>query len=77
MDKIVETIEGPAGTAIVEDTYGLHRALAPTQHPRLMAWARYSLFTVPPALEKTSFKTLGNKYPKQERRRYVLRGIVE
>jgi len=74
--EFLETIEAQAGTAILEDTYGLHRGLAPIKRPRLMAWARYSLFTVPPKLEKTPRKILGSRYPTQEQKRFLLRGVV-
>jgi hypothetical protein len=34
---------GPAGTAVLQDTYGLHRGDKP-KGPRLLFWARYGLF---------------------------------
>lgn len=75
--ELIETIRGPAGSAILEDTYGLHRGLPPREHPRLMAWARYSLFPYPPKIKKMPRDFLGVRYPDDERRQYVLRGLIE
>jgi hypothetical protein len=34
---------GPAGSAVLADTYGLHMGIPPTDGARLMAWVRYGL----------------------------------
>jgi hypothetical protein len=75
-DQIL-TIAGPAGTAFIEDTYGLHRGRPPQDAPRLAAWARYTLFPSPPSLDPVSMSILGNRYPSDERRQYALRALVQ
>lgn len=40
----METIEGPAGTAFLADTSGLHKGVPPVEGNRLMAWARYGIY---------------------------------
>jgi ectoine hydroxylase-related dioxygenase (phytanoyl-CoA dioxygenase family) len=40
-DANIVTIEGPAGTAFLEDTSCYHKALAPSSHDRLMLQVRY------------------------------------
>jgi hypothetical protein len=76
LGDLFETIPGKAGTAFFEDTYGIHRGLPPENEPRLLAWARYSLFTAPPDLEMAPNSILGDRYPDDERARYALRGIT-
>lgn len=39
----VETVTGPAGHGVFEDTYGLHKGDVP-QTPRLLGWVRYGLY---------------------------------
>jgi len=36
--------EGPAGTIIAADTFGLHRGTLPGSRPRLCTWFRYGLY---------------------------------
>jgi hypothetical protein len=77
LSPLVETISGPAGTMFLEDPYGLHRGPVPTAAPRLMAWARYSIFAEPPTLPKrTERAVLGARYPADERARYALRALI-
>jgi hypothetical protein len=77
LSPLMETIEGPAGTMFLEDPYGLHRGPVPVAAPRLMAWARYSIFPEPPALPKRAKRgVLGSRYPKDERARYALRALI-
>lgn len=40
---LLAPFHGPAGTAVLEDTFGLHRGDKP-KAPRLLFWARYGLF---------------------------------
>jgi len=42
----VLTINGPAGTCFVADTYGVHRGAVPSKRPRLILQAQYSLLPV-------------------------------
>jgi hypothetical protein len=39
----VRMVTGAAGSAVMEDTYGLHRGTPRSQADRLMFWARYGL----------------------------------
>jgi hypothetical protein len=75
-DQIL-TIAGPAGTAFIEDTYGLHRGRPPQHAPRLAAWARYTRFPSPPSLDPVSMSILGDRYPSDERRQYAIRALVQ
>ena len=40
----IDTITGPAGTALIADTSGLHKGIPLTSGRRLMFWARYGLY---------------------------------
>lgn len=76
LSNLIVTHSAQAGTGIIENTFGLHRGLIPQKKPRLMAWARYSLFPVVPNLKKFSFKNNHkNIIPKNERSLYSLRAI--
>ena len=74
--ELAATLTGLAGTGFLEDGYGLHRGLPPVTQPRLVCWARYSLFTEPPELPMAGRTLLGERYPRDERARYALRGVV-
>jgi hypothetical protein len=41
--SLLVCVKGPAGTAVVEDTSGLHRA-GPVSSRRLVFWARYGMY---------------------------------
>lgn len=73
---LIDTINGPAGSAFLSNAYGLHRGLNPVSKPRLMVWARYSVFTEPPDVEKFPRRLLGNRYPKDTLAQHALRGIL-
>lgn len=76
LSDLIVTHNSQAGTGIIENAYGLHRGLIPQKKPRLMAWARYSLFPTVPNLKKFSFKDEHkNNIPKNERSLYSLRAI--
>ena len=77
LSPMMNTIVGLAGTMFLEDPYGLHRGAMPVAAPRLMAWARYSIFPERPTLPKrTDRALLGNRYPTNERARYALRAMI-
>lgn len=38
------TLTGPAGTAFIADTFGLHRGTPPVRQDRLALWIRYGLY---------------------------------
>ena len=44
LDRRIDTIAGPAGSAFLADAYGLHRGVPPTGARRLVCWIRYGLF---------------------------------
>jgi hypothetical protein len=74
--ELIETITGPAGTGFLSDPYGLHRGVPPSKTTRLMAWARYSVFPVPPKLQTAPLSYLNGNYPDNERARYCLRALT-
>lgn len=37
-------VQGPAGTVIASDTFGLHRGALPRSRPRLCTWLRFGLY---------------------------------
>lgn len=58
-----QEITGPAGTAFMIDTFGLHRGLVPRTGPRLMLWARYSAYCrTPSQFTDPSERILGRGY---------------
>lgn len=77
LSPYLETVVGKAGTAFLTDSYGLHRGQAPMTRRRLLAWARYSVFTSPPNISRLPVATLGDRYPASERARYSLRALLE
>ena len=54
----IKQIFGPAGTVRCADGYGLHRAIPPTSHDRLLFWMTYSL-------TRTSTGTIGVPHQKR------------
>lgn len=40
----IRRVDGPAGTAIAADTFGLHRGTPPRTRARLVTWLRYGLY---------------------------------
>lgn len=40
----IRRVDGPAGTAIAADTFGLHRGTPPRTRARLVTWFRYGLY---------------------------------
>jgi hypothetical protein len=65
---IVSTVYGPAGTLVVADTWGLHKAIRPAKLPRLLVWARYAVANPPftyvnDGLAPVSRDLLGDRYP--------------
>ena len=62
------TILGPAGTAFLADTRGLHMGIRPTTGPRRMAWARWGVSDPPPSYVRDCLTPLprarlGDRYP--------------
>jgi hypothetical protein len=45
-ERSIRSFIGPAGTAMVADTYGVHRGEVPRLRPRLMFLAQYSLLPI-------------------------------
>ncbi len=75
-----ETVEGPAGTAIFENTYGLHRGVAP-QKNRLLVWIRYGLYrnwaNLTDKITPVPRSVVAGRIPDTPRHRYINRLIVE
>lgn len=42
--KDLQTVCGPRGTAIISDTFNLHKGSLPATRPRLVTWFRYGLY---------------------------------
>ena len=81
LDARVETVTGPAGTLIIEDTNGLHMALRPTTRPRLMLWARWSTANPPKSygwdkLEPVKKEVLEERYPEDPELQEAVRLVV-
>lgn len=80
-DGPISTIIGPAGTAFLADTRGLHMGVRPVARPRTMAWARWCV-TDPPASYVWDGQTpvdkaaLGNRYPTDQALRDSIRLVV-
>jgi len=76
----VDCITGPAGSAFVSDTFGIHRGSMPKTRPRLVTWFRYGLYqneayridkTVPVARS-----IVEGRIPDDERTRFICRLIL-
>lgn len=64
----IATVMGKAGTLLVANTQGLHKAIQPSTRPRLLVWARYSTLCPPQSyywdgLSPISRHVLGDRYP--------------
>jgi hypothetical protein len=83
-DRVIETVfgaqadvvEGPAGTAILADTYGFHKGIPPRTERRLMFWARYGTYpNFTPPTQRVSRLLVGDRLPADERTRYINRAL--
>ncbi len=79
-EGLIDTITGPAGTAFIADTTGLHKGIPATAGPRLMFWARYGLYrnhaTHADGTEAVPRRLVGNRLPGDARSAYINRCIV-
>ena len=75
------SVEGPAGTAVLEDSWGLHHGDLVTGGPRLLFWARYGMYrnsaheadkmgTVP-------WSSVGQRIPRDDYHRFVNRILLD
>jgi hypothetical protein len=76
----IETVAGPAGTAVFEDTYGLHKGdVARTK--RLLAWIRYGLYrnwaNFTDKVTPVPRRLVAGRIPDTPRHRYINRLIIE
>jgi len=72
----VDTITGPAGTALIADTGGLHKGVPLTEGRRLMFWARYGLFRNNWATSPVSAALAAGRLPSDPVATYINRCIV-
>jgi hypothetical protein len=76
----IEIVGGLAGTAVFEDTYGLHKGDVPKTN-RLLAWIRYGLYrnwaNLTDKVTPVPRRLVAGRIPDTPRHRYVNRLIVE
>jgi hypothetical protein len=76
----IETVAGPAGTAVFEDTYGLHKGDVP-KTKRLLAWIRYGLYrnwaNLTDKIAPVRRRLVAGRIPDTPRHRYINRLIIE
>lgn len=78
---IVTAVWGPAGTLVIADTWGLHKAIRPAKLPRLLVWARYAVANPPftyvnDGLAPISKELLASRYPTDPELQEVVRLVV-
>jgi hypothetical protein len=71
-----DIIDGPAGTAFMADTSGLHKGVPATEGRRLMVWARYGLYRNPVARKPQERGLIGKRIVADWRTAYVNRCLV-
>jgi hypothetical protein len=73
-------IKGPRGTALLADTYGLHKGIAPTTGRRMVFWARYGLYANlaygTMKMAPLPWSMIGHRLPDDARSRYVNRLLL-
>lgn len=79
---LTASILGPAGTAFLADTAGLHRGVPPTMKPRTMAWARWGVSERPESYagagtQPVPRSVLGSRYPTDPRLQETIRLVCE
>jgi hypothetical protein len=77
----VEAVWGAAGTLVIADTWGLHKAIRPAKLPRLLVWARYAVANPPftyvnDGLAPVPKTLLGDRYPSDPELQEVVRLVV-
>lgn len=76
----IETVGGPAGAAVFEDTYGLHKGDVPKTN-RLLAWIRYGLYrnwaNLTDKVRAVPRHLVAGRIPDTPRHRYINRLIIE
>lgn len=72
---LVERVHGPAGTAFMADTRGLHRGLPPN-HPRLIAWARFGVSDPPKSYLIDKLSPVDADVPMTETERRICRLVI-
>ena len=80
MDPQIDTVSGPAGTVLLEDTLGLHKGQVP-KAPRLLAWIRYGLYknnaNLTDKITPVPAHLVAGRVPDTPRHRYINRLIIE
>jgi hypothetical protein len=81
-DGEVESVYGPAGTAFLADTRGLHMGMQPTSpEPRLLIWARWCVSERPWSYDQDRLSPvpadrLGDRYPKDPKVQDLVRLVT-
>jgi hypothetical protein len=74
---LIDTVVGPAGTAILADTSAFHKGVPPQGRHRLMCWARYGLYASPISTTPSmSWRQVSHRLPPTDRLRYINRQIL-
>ena len=80
LEPQVETVSGPAGTVVLENTFGLHKGEVP-KTPRLLAWVRYGLYknaaNLTDKITPVPRGLVAGRIPDTPRHRYINRLIIE
>jgi hypothetical protein len=72
----IDTLTGPAGTALIADTGGLHKGVPLREGRRLMFWARYGLYRNTGATSPVSAALASGRLSPDPVARYINRCIV-
>lgn len=77
----VEAVWGQAGTAMIVDTGGLHKAIRPASRARLLVWARYGVSNPPASygwdqLSPVPKEEIGDRYPTDPELQEAIRLVV-
>ena len=78
---VTEVVCGPAGTTMLVDTGGLHKAVRPATVPRLLVWARWGVSNPPASygwdqLSPVPAAEMGGRYPADPELREAVRLVV-
>ena len=68
--------KGPAGSAVIADTYGLHMGIPPQQGERLMLWVRYGIGHSTSTFGGGHGDIVRPRIPQTDRARYINRILL-
>lgn len=80
-EELFASIKGPAGTAVLEDSWGLHHGDLVTSGPRLLFWARYGMYRNPAhesdRLGTVPWSSVGERLPRDDYHLFVNRILLD